>query len=214
MIETIGAIIGSIIALATIGYFLWDRYRPRPHKLEIDTKNILFARFGDPLHKQGNWGIAFYSMTVVNISRNPFTVKELRLRYKMDGENLSVISHVILTGSVYSPLEKTFVNAAIIRTGGQNIILMRWNNIRSEIGRHKTIEPGSVLSGSAYFILNFSDRAKLEQLKEVELALVDFLGKETTKIIKIERDWFEKSGDAVILNHEFTGDKNGNISFN
>lgn len=36
---------------------------------------------------------------------------------------------------------------------------------------------------------------------------------ESKQKIKIEKDWFEKAGDAVILNQKFTGDKNGNISF-
>jgi len=208
-----GEIAGLAIAVITIGYFLWDRYRPRPHKLEIDTKNTLLARFGDPLYKQGNWGIAFYSMKIVNISKDPFTVKELQVRYKIDGKEQSTISYVILTGTVYSPLAKKDLNAAIVRTRGQNLILIGWNNLRSEMGKHETIQPGGVLSGSAYFILNFSDRDKLEQLKEVELVLIDYAGRSSKQKIKIEKDWFEKAGDAVMLNHKFTGDKNGNISF-
>ena len=212
MVETINLIIG-IITVLMLGFFLWDRYRPRPHRLDINTKNTLFARLGNSSTKVGNWGIAFYFMTIVNVSRFPFTVKELQLRYKIDGKVLSAISHVILTGTVPSPQEKKDVDSVIVQRGGDSIFLMNWNNLRIEIGLHKTIEPGGVLSGSAYFILNTNDRTKLAQLNEFEFVVTDFLGRESTQKIKIEKDWLEKASDTVILNKTFSVDKNGTITF-
>ncbi len=209
----VAAIVGTAIALATIAYFLWDRYRPSPHKVDIDTKNTLFARFGDPLYKSGNWGIVFYSMTIVNKSKSPFTVRSLLLNYEVNGEKATVDSTVIRTGSVYSPLDKGSVDCAIVQSAGSNIVLMRWNNIRGEIGLHKTIEPGGVLSGSAYFLLRFSDRSKLRKLNQVELQLVDFSGKKSKTLLKIQPDWLSEGRDAVILNREFTQDKDGKFIF-
>ena len=139
------------------------------------------------------------------------TVREVELRYKMDGKVLSTISDVILTGTIRSGRDKKDVDAAIVRTGGRNIILGDWNNLRTEIGRHDRIEPGGVLSGSAYFVMDFRDRAKLEQLKEVELVVIDFSGRESKRKVKIENDWLERATDAVILNRQFTY-KNGSVT--
>jgi len=152
-------------------------------------------------------------MTIVNVSRFPFTVKELQLRYKIDGKIRSDISHVILTGTVPSPQEKKDVDSAMVQCGGANIFLMNWNNLRTEIGLHKTIEPGGVLSGSAYFILNTNALTKLAQLNEFVFVVTDFSGRESTQKIKIEKDWLEKASDAVILNKIFSVDKNGTITF-
>jgi len=130
----------------------------------------------------------------------------------MDAKALSTISHVLLTGRVYSPQAKKDEDAAIVRTGGRNIVLMGWNNLRTEIGRHDRIEPGGVFSGSAYFVMDFRDRAKLEQLKEVELVVIDFSGRESRQKVKIEKDWLERATDAVILNRQFMY-KNGSVTF-
>ncbi|MFC1983816.1 hypothetical protein ACFLVO_02230 [Chloroflexota bacterium] len=212
MIGTINLIIG-IITVLMLGFFLWDRYRPRPHRLDINTKQTLFARFGNSSNKAGNWGIVFYSMKIVNVSRFPITVRDLQLRYKMDGKILSDISQAILTGTSYSPYDKKDIDSAIVQTGGNNIILQGWYNLRTVIGLYKSIEPGGVLSGSAYFILNTNDHAKLAQLNEFEFVVTDFLGRESTQKIKIEKDWLLKANDAVILNKHFSNDKNGTITY-
>jgi len=60
--------------------------------------------------------------------------------------------------------------------------------------------------------MDFRDRAKLEQLKEVELVVIDFSGRESRQKVKIEKDWLERATDAVILDRQFTSDKNGSIT--
>jgi hypothetical protein len=52
----------------------------------------------------------------------------------------------------------------------------------------------------------------LEQLKEVELVVIDFSGRESRQKVKIEKDWLERATDAVILNRQFMY-KNGSVTF-
>lgn len=194
-------------------YFLWDRYATR-FKFEINSQNTLFARFVCPHHKKnGKIGLAFYGLKIVNISKKNLSIKEVLVRYTLGGSEFTTESHVLLTGTIYSPLEKKDINAIIVKVGTDDIVLMNWDNLRTEIGKHKFLSPGEVLSGSAFFALDFDTTEAISKLEKLKIVIVDYSGKETLHPISIEDEWIRRAEQAVVENRSFTNDGNGQIKF-
>lgn len=182
--------------------------------LDIDSKNTLFSRYiNSGNSKSGNICIAFYGMTIVNASNNPFTVKDVILRYKFKGNDYNSISHVVLTGTIYAPLDKKKINALIIHSNGNNIVLMRWDNIRTEIGKRNIIPAGGVLSGSAIFVLETNKIEELAEITNSELVVIDYSGNESIHPIEFLNEWIAHGKNSVIEPKEFTSDKDGNIKY-
>jgi len=210
MLELGGFLLAALMAV----FFLWDRYRPRPLRIDIDPKNTIVARLGDPDHRlDGRIGIAFYDLKVVNVSRSTTTLSDLHLEYRMGRTRRETTSHVLLTGQVYAPLEKKMVDAALVEIGGARVVLMNWSNLRSRIAEHVALGPGGVLAGSALFLLDADGFESLKELREVSLVLTDCRGRKSTRTVGIDQESIERGVDAVILNRSFRSDPNGNILF-
>lgn len=183
-------------------------------KLDIDSKNTLFARFiNSGNSKSGNICLAFYGMKIVNTSNEPFTVKDVILRYQFKGEEYSSISQVVLTGTIYAPLDKKEINALIVHSNGNNIVLMGWDNIRTEIGKHNVIPAGGVLSGSAIFILETNNIDELVEITSPTIVVTDYSGNESLHSFEILDDWINHGRNVVIEPKEFTSGKNGEIIY-
>jgi len=205
---------GFLLAAVMAAFFFWDRYRPKSLRIDIDLKNTIVTRFSAPNHRlDGHIAIVFYNLTVVNVSRSSCTLRDLHLRYKIGQIGNSTISHVLLTGQVYAPLEKKLVNAAVIRVGSANVVLMNWCNLRSRIAENAALEPGGAMSASALFLLDTDDFEILKDLKEVSLVLTDYRGRKSTHAVDIGRELIERGVNSVILNGNFKSDPNGDIVF-
>ena len=209
----IALLIIGLLALIPVLYLLWDRYASKPHKVEIDFENTIFARFICPQNKNhGNFGLAFYVLKIVNSSKENLTVKDVLIRYTLDGTEFSTDSLVLLTGSVYAPSEKNDVDAIIVKHGPDDIVLMNWNNLKTEIVKQNILSPGGVLSGSAFFVLNFDNAEAINKLENPEIVVVDYRGKETVHPITVEKEWFDRAKHSLIENRSFTIKEQGNIS--
>jgi len=213
----------AVISLILVATELYRRYggislRSKDIKthsiLDIDTKNTLFSRYvNNGNSKSGNMCLVFYGMSIVNNSGNPFTVKDVVLRYKFKNIEYSAISNVVLTGNIYSPLEKKNVNSLIIHKNGSNIVLMNFNNLRTEIGKLQILQDGSVLSGSSIFVLELKTIEELAELTNPELIIRDYSGNESIHPLKILDEWVENGKDSFVEHRTFSSNKDGKIIF-
>ncbi len=211
----IAGLIIALIALIPIAYFLWDRYARKPHKFEIDSQNALFARFICPNNKKNGYiGLAVYVLKILNSSKESLTVKQVLLRYSVKGVERFTDSHVLLTGTIYDPHKKKNVNAIIVKIGTNNVVLMNWNNLRTEIGKYKVLSPGEVLSGSALFVLDIVNQEQISDLENIKVVVVNYRGKKTEHSISIKDEWLTSlRNGAVIENRSFIKNQNGQIVF-
>lgn len=213
----------AVSGLVFVAIELYRRYRGKLFKkneivnhsiLDIDSKNTLFSRYiNSGNSKSGNICLAFYGMTIVNTSDKPFTVKDVILRYTLKGNDYSSISHVVLTGTIYTPLDKKEKNALIVHNNGNNIVLMGWNNIRTEIGERNILPAGGVLSGSAIFVLETNKIEELAEVTNSELVVTDYSSNESIHPIELLDEWITHGKNSVIEPKEFTSDKDGNIKY-
>jgi len=179
--------------------------------LDINAENTLFARFVNKGNKKtGNIGIVFYNVKIVNISNEPYTVKDVVLRYEFGGEKYSVISNVLLTGIVRA---KADVNAIMVEKGANRIIVMGWDNLRTKLSLLKILKPGGVLDGSVYYVLEFDDIEKARTLENVELVVTDYSGLESIHPIDIQEDWIIRGKNASIYPRSFIVDSKGKITY-
>lgn len=66
-------------------------------KLDINSKNTLIARFiSSGNSKTGNMCLAFYGMTIVNTSNEPYTVKDVTLRSRLKVGNIATYLMLLL----------------------------------------------------------------------------------------------------------------------
>lgn len=191
-----------------------QKTQPNHSKLDIDSKNTLIARFiSSGNSKSGNMCLAFYGMKIVNSSNDPYTVKDVILRYQLKGKEFSDISHVVITGTIYASLDKKNINSLIVQCKGSNIVLMGWENLRTEIGKHNIIPAGGVLSGSAIYILEASSLDEVSEIQNLEIVVTDFSGNESVHSLEILDEWIEHGKHSVIEPRPFASDKDGKISY-
>ncbi len=183
-------------------------------KIDINFANTTFARCLLPGNtNNGNIGITFFELKIVNLSEENTTIKEVILRYTLNDKVFTTESYVLLTGTLYSPLDKKDINAIIIKRGSDRIFLMGWNNLRTEIGEYKVLPPGGVLSGSALFVLGFNTIEDLSKIEKFEMVIVDYSGTETVQEIMIQSNWIEDAKYGLIENKSFSIDQAGNLKY-
>jgi hypothetical protein len=90
---------------------------------------------------------------------------------------------------------------------------MRWNNIREVIGERRPVDPGGVLTASAFFPLPISSRNYVSRLRDLQIVVADFQGRESIYDLTILDEWVTTHPNALILNRSFRADGEGNVSF-
>ena len=182
--------------------------------LDINIKNTSLVRCILPGHDHsGNLGLLFYDLNIVNSSDENSTIKKAVVRYSLNNRRFEVESVVLLTGTLYSPLEKKDINAVIIKRGADKIVLMNWNNLRTKIGERKALPPNGVLPGSALFVLGVDSVEGISRIRHLEIVVVDYSGAETVKPIKLLDNWIEEAKHSLIENRNFSIDQAGNIRY-
>jgi hypothetical protein len=158
-------------------------------KLEVDFKQVMGAKF------RGSPCLLFYVLRFVNTSGENVTVKEIVLRLK---GRQDIDSTVLTTGQVETPKsEKT--ESIMVQLGSPpraNIVLIGWKDFRPILGEYKTLSRGSVLAGSAAFVIDGMTIDQFKQIKTVELVAIDFAGNEAAKQIDIAPQWLAQAGIA------------------
>lgn len=208
MIEIL-SLISAGSALIIVLYFLKDRYFSWKSEIEIDIENTFFSIFKSPENTlTDKLGIGFYHLTIVNHSKMPYTIKSLELKYMLKNTRKTADSFVIITGELPNG------NPAIIQSNDiDNIVLMNWRNLRSEIGKYSLLDPGTVLSGSAFFIFDCGP-SEVNEVHGLELVLVDYRKKRYKQTIKIEENWKTPIRKGFyILNRKFVVKEDSSIHF-
>lgn len=210
MLDLIGVGIG-VIALVPVIYFLRDRYLGKRFLFTFDTKNTFLGHFYSPGHTMHeSIGIVFYGLRIVNAGRASFTLKDCAVKYQAGDSTHVVDSYVLQTGTLPDGQP-----AIIARSSTGDIVLMGWSNLRPEIGKGKLVDPGGILSASAFFVLPGVTIKALDELSQIEIVLRDYLGKESAQTIDLDDEWKEYARSGVrILNQPFTSDGGqGGITF-
>ena len=186
----------------------------KAHKININIDNTSFARCSLPGNiNNGNFGLVLYGFKIINSSEENLTMKEVIVRYTLNGKVFSVESSALLTGTLYDPQKKKNINAIIVKHGADRVIHMGWNNITSEIGDNRVLPPGGVLSGSALFVLGFRSIEELSKIKEFKIVIVDYSGNETVHDLAVESRWIDQAKYNWIENRSFEIDPAGNIRY-
>ena len=186
----------------------------KQHTLVADIQNTTAARFlSNGNRNSGNIALLFYNLRIVNSLRENVTLKEVALRYSLNGKHFSSESHVLLTGIMPSPDKKENIDAIVVRFGAANIVLMNWKNLRVQIAQNNVLVPGAVLAGSAAFILNFKDANDLAKIKELAISIIDYSGNETVKEIPLEKKWVEQAKRQIVENRHFVIDQAGHVAY-
>jgi len=173
------------------------------HTLVIDVPNTSAARFllkGNS--NSGKLGLLFYNLRIVNSLHENVTIKEVILRYELDGKTFISDSHVLQTGIIRPP-DKADVNSIIVKVGPANIILMNWKNLREEIGEHKILLPGGVLAASAAYVLDIRDVSDLARVSKFMISIMDYSGNETVKELPLEAKWIDQANMQIVENRRF-----------
>jgi len=182
--------------------------------IDINSKNTLIARFDQVgSKKSGKMCVAFYDMKIVNASDKPYTIKDVLLRYRLNGQLHECISSVVITGTVYSLHQKKEVNALIVHNRGGMIVLHDWDNLRTNIGKNKVIVAGGIVDGSAIFVLEAENLTQVENIEEAKFVVRDYMGAESIIPIQILSEWIEYGKTSVIRPNNFSIDKDGKIEF-
>ena len=185
------------------------------YKIVINIANTTAARVVIKGNRNsGNIAMLFYDLKIVNSLEQNATLKDVILRYSLNGRQVDTESYVLLTGDVWAPQYKKNVDSIIIRMGADNnMVMMEWKNLRMEMGENKVLPPGGVLAASAAFILDFSDADDLEKLKNLAMVVIDYAGNETIKEIPVEKIWSEQAKHQVVENKQFVIDAAGKVTY-
>jgi hypothetical protein len=209
--ESAGVILGLLLALIPVGYFLYDRYKRAVHRFVPDVGNTFFVYIDNPGYKlNGNIALALYNCRLINFSSKPRAIKEALLEYELNGRKVITDFYSILTGSVFSSHIKAYVNTALIEHGEVRALLMDWNNLRSVIHDNGNLGPGEALSGSALFVLEVGDVKDFKSIKNFRIVVRDYLGAETHHDLP---DIDKSNIRGRILHKKFKQHENGSLEF-
>ena len=132
-------IAGTLFLLLLIGYLWsadidvsktltapsnWVLKFKKHHTFNFSNKQTVAVRFPS----DGNIALVMYSIAIVNTLEESVTIKDVKLRYRLDGKPFITESLVLQTGSIVGSTEP----ALMLTTGGEprvNIILMNWKNL-------------------------------------------------------------------------------------
>jgi len=182
--------------------------------LHFDSANTLFCKYIDEQNiKNGHIALLLYGMKISNNSANSFTIKDFLIEYTFEGRKYYEISHVIITGNMYSPLRKKNVDVIIVSISGKKTALIDWINIRSNIGEYKLIQPGGIIAGSALFLLNFKNINEVKKINDLKVIITDYSNNKSVHNIEIKDDWIKMGQDSFVNPIGFSIDKNGKIEY-
>jgi hypothetical protein len=180
----------------------------KEHNPDVQIEQIGPSRISlDGSSQSENIGLLIYDLKVANTLGEPITMKQVLLRYKWNGKVRETDSNVMRTGKVESSGDDAL--AIEVPDRHANIIVMGWKNLRTVIGEMRPIPPGGVLSGSAIYVLDFSDPNELAKIDEFQLVFDDYSGNRTIHAITRQEKWIDQARTTLIRNRPFTVDGRG-----
>jgi hypothetical protein len=195
------ALIVAILGLIPV-YILVKLKLKKPYELHLNYKNIQVARFSDPQNPKldGRLCLVVYMLHIANKSYEPTTLKDIILSYHFNGKHYQDDSYGVHTG-----ITPKMRNPAIILSNGEdNVILVGWHNVRSQIGKLEILQPGGVFRGSAVFLFE-PQITDIHSIQDLALVISDFSGNRTVHPIAVEEDWLGLlSKGFAVMNRPFT----------
>jgi len=202
------AILTAVLALIPVAILVRDRYFKKKPLVSIDIENVFFASFDCPDHTlNGNLGLGFYNIKVVNVSNSTFTIEDLALCYQALGRRYDCTSYVLKTGK--TPDQRP---AVFLKRGNDGIVVMGWDNLRTEVGKHQPLTPGAIFTASAYYILEHE--IDIDDVGIAEFVLKDHAGNTSVHKLDIETARETSSrGVSWIMNTSFEANDVGHVEF-
>lgn len=203
MLANVGIIVGivvGVLGLVPVIWFIWSRLR-RPHKIEIDYKNVILAPIEtkDGSYPNGKLALGIYVLKIVNRGASATTLKSIRLKCLVNGKLIDTDSYVTQVGTLQNGKP-----ALIVSNGIDKIVLMGWENIRLKMGQNEAIVPGGVLSGSAVFIICDFDNNTIN-IDNIKLVIDDYSGNQTTHDVEFQPKWVDQIKKGFrIVDRQFT----------
>ena len=144
-------------------------------------------------------GLMIHDIKIINDSDDEVrNIKEIVLRYRIDGKTKETRPTDMLTHTMYSPQRKT--NVQYIRligpTGG--VVFEDWKNINDVAVDNSTLPSKGVLRGSAVFQFYFYTAKTLNNVSNPQLVVKEYSGKETFIDLTTD-DWSKDHVDQLAI---------------
>lgn len=207
--------IATILGVSFLGVlvFFWKKiviFFKAVHKVELNTQNIFVAKY----QRLALFGLGLYYFDIINKSDKNIVIKSINLVYKLNSIVEEVESYVLIPSKVFSPHSKTDVNSIVLISHREHclITLMNWENLRTKIGDRVTIKPNSVLSASAFFILNVRTPEDFTKIESFKLKITDYSGQSSLLLVVLDKEILNESINArcEITDQEYKLE-NGNL---
>ena len=203
------ALIIAIIGIVPI-YFLIKTKAKKRYKFDLNYGNIFFANIWDPDNPRldGLLCLGIYALSIANGSDEPNTLKDIILTYRYGSKRYQTESYVIPSGQ--SPSGEPAIAITNITT---NIVMVGWHNVRTKLGKHELLPPGSVFTGSAVFPFE-SDVTDLHSIRKLMIVVNDYYGNKSAYPLAIDENWFKFLNNGFsIINEPYTLGEDGSVHF-
>ena len=199
----------GILALIPVYYLIKDKLKRKGFDFDFSYENLTIIPITSS-NKRINSKIAIcvYCMDIVNKNTFDTTIKKIDLVFKYHNKILKTHLYNVATGSLLNGDK-----AVLLNNGIDNIILMKWSNINERIISKKVLSSGGIFSGSGVFIIE-EQISNLRDVSELRLAIYDYLGNKSTRVIRIDQSMFTGSQKRFkVIDKKFIQSKNQKIEF-
>ena len=151
--------------------------------LSFNSENILVSRISVENHPyNGSLGIMLYSFSIVNSLQESITIKDILLEYELDGKLYTEDAMNLITSNIYvKERNENKPSIMCLMPNNDSLFLQNWFNIRNKISKDTLLQPGGILSGSAFYLLRKIDMNSLLKIKNINIIISDYF-KTRTKI--------------------------------
>jgi hypothetical protein len=181
-------IIGAIIPLISLIYFLIDRYFQGKIYIEINNEQVATVPiYGINKQYNGALALTFYDIKIKNLTRKTKTIKSVELQYEYNGEVYTIDSFVMPPMTDVSGREYITVHNS---KGYGSVRMLSWKNLRTEINKFEPIMSEGILSASAVYILNSCKPSDFNKVREVKFLITDSKDKIYKQPFKLNREYY------------------------
>lgn len=172
-------------------------------KIHINSSNTFFSTLlNDKLGNNKQIVLLFYDLAISNNSNMNFTIKEIKLEYKLNGIVNNVDSIPLLTGTVNSPYYKDGRDSIIVNIPNNKMVLIGWDNLRKKVAENRNLNPGEILRGSAIFGINVETFDDVKEIEDFSIIISDYNGISSKHQIEFQKKWLSMGQNSFINFYE------------
>lgn len=193
-------LITSLICAISAVLLMLNRFLRRGYDIEFTFENaVIVPIVSSKKHINNNTAICFYSLTIVNKNAFSSTIRSVEAFARIGKSWHETTLYDIRTGKL-----ENGIDAVILSNGQENIVMMRWKNLRGQIQLHNVLPNGGVLKGSVVFVLD-ADMNKARDIGKVKILISDYLKNRSTKYVRIQERMFDAMNENFkIVDRAFT----------